>query len=220
MKKTTKILIRQIRNSIILVSIIWYICSQVIFINNPGFFAKSRVSEDITWEIKPIPYINYTFVIFNIKYDIWLNNPLPLITLHNHGCHEMGRGTAVLENKSIMGVEVSSFVCILMGVPGIDLPGRWIDNLDVDVSFENSKITELPNGLYTFWVDFDLHGNNIVSYKTYLNATDGGVEIYSDEVPLFWGEVMSSTGIMVVCIIIVTSLQKLKSKNEKVKITQ
>jgi hypothetical protein len=131
----------------------------------------------------------------------------------------MGRGTVVLENESIMGVEVLSRPCILMGVPGIDLPGRWIDNIGLEVSIEGLTITELPNGLYTFWIDFDLHGNNIISYKTYLNATDGGVEIYSDKVPLFWGEVMSSTGLMIICIIIVTSLQKLKSK-KKVKVNR
>ncbi len=109
-----------------------------------------------------------------------------------------------------------------MGVPGIDFPGNWRNNMEVLEFIENLTVTELPNGLYTFWVEFyfgEVSRNNVVSYKTYINVTDSGTEVFSDEIPLFWGEVFSSTGIMVACIVFVTFLQKLKFK-KKVKINR
>ena len=221
MKKPTKILIKQILNSIILVSIMWYVCTQAIFIFYPNLFAKSRVSEDITWEIEPRPDHNNTRITFNLKYDIWLNNPFPLLTPQATGCHVIPSGTALFENKSIPEVELGSNIpCILMVIPGIDFPGSLnFQSSVISQYIDGLHFTELPNGFYIFWVDFDLSGNNIISYRTYINVTDSGIDIFSDMSPLFWGEVFSSTGIMIVCIVIVTYLQKLKFK-KKVKINR
>jgi hypothetical protein len=201
--------------SILFVVLIWYIIIGIIFPINPNLHCRTMINEDITWEIEthePIETdpgaININFV---IKYEVWINTPLPF--LHSFdGCHLKPKAEAILTNSSLSDEKLFwGPLCYLAIVPALYTPG--ITNGLGSVHFFIDKYTfksGLPEGLYTFWIDFgDLGGREgtIESYKTYLNVSDDGISVYSDDIVdysiWFWEGFITSIVILTGSILIV-----------------
>ncbi|MHA2007307.1 MAG: hypothetical protein ACW99E_02250 [Promethearchaeota archaeon] len=174
--------------SILLVIAIWGAYIGIAFQVNPRLFVKTRVDEDITWEIEKYEptetYPGETYIIFNIKFEVWINTPLPFI--HSlDGCHLKPLAEAILTNTSISNKILYYYSgCYLATVPAFYTPGITHKTSSVYFWVNYTEMPSLPEGFYTFWVDFgDLGGKNgiIESYKTYMNVSEEGISVYSDD---------------------------------------
>ena len=217
-KKQLRKLLKHLKKlliSILIVVIIWSIYIGIFFEVNPRLFGKTMVNENITWEIEKYEptetdpgAININFI---INYEVWINTPLPFIHSFD-GCHLKPIAEAILTNTSISDeILYFSFGCYLAIVPALYTPG--ITHSSGNVRFFINKYTEmsgLPEGLYTFWVDFGYPygGEGIIeSYKTYLNVSEYGISVYSDDTVdytvWFWEGFITSTVILTGCILII-----------------
>lgn len=201
--------------SILFVVLMWSIYIGIFFEVNPRLFGKTTVNEDITWEIEKYEptgtdpgAININFI---INYEVWINTPLPFIHSFD-GCHLKPIAEAILTNTSISDKTLYfSFGCYLAIVPAIYTPGISHYSGYVHFFMDNyTEISGLPEGLYTFWVDFgDLYGRDgiIESYKTYMNVSEDGISVYSDDTVdytvWFWEGFITSTVILTGSIFIV-----------------
>ena len=192
--------------SILLAILIWNIYIGILFRVSPGLHCKTVVNEDITWDIytyEPTEtYSGVIYIEFNVKYEIWINTPLPFFHSFD-GCHLRPEAEVILTNTSISNeTRSSSFGCFLAIVPALYTPG--IKHKSGMVYFyiitNYTNIPGLPEGLYTFWVDFGDRDPYLESYKTYLNVSEDGTMIYSDEavdyIAWLWGGLITSTAII------------------------
>ena len=170
---------------ILSIIVIWYIFVGILFSVNPNLFCRTRVNENITWEIEThAEDPGGTWIYFNITYEVWINNPLPF--MHNFdGCHLNPAVEATLTNTSISD-EVLRYgpMCFLALVPAKYTPGIKYGSAELHIRVNYPELSELPEGLYTFWIGFgDLYGRESIldSHKTYMNVSEDGISVYSDD---------------------------------------
>ncbi|MFX1572515.1 MAG: hypothetical protein ACFFB0_07185 [Promethearchaeota archaeon] len=194
--------------------LIWSIYIGILFRINPRLNCKTRVNEEITWEVEKYEptetYLGEIYINFIIKYEIWINTPLPFIHSFD-GCHLKPIAEAILTNTSISDETLYySFGCYLAMVPVFYTPGITNKAGSIHFRINYTEISGLPEGLYIFWVDFgDLYGRDgiIESYKTYMNVSEDGTLVYSDDTVdytvWFWGGFITSTAIITGSILII-----------------
>ena len=175
--------------SIFFVVIIWSIYIGIIFTVNPRINCKTIVNEDITWEIEKYEPTETDpgsiSIDFMVNYEIWINTPLPFIHSFD-GCHLKPNVEVILTNTSLSDeLFYFNFGCYLAIVPALYMPGITHNSGWVHFYMNNyTEMSGLPEGLYTFWVDFgDLYGRVgiIESYKTYMNVSEYGISVYSED---------------------------------------
>ena len=216
-KNLLKSLVKHLKKfliSILLVILIWSIYIGITFELNPRVFCKTIVNEDIAWEIEKYEPTESDpgeiSIYFIINYEVWINTPLPFIHSFD-GCHLKPKAEAIFTNIST-SEEILYFSsgCYLATVPVFYKPGITHKAGTIFFRFNYTDISGLPEGLYTFWADFgDLYGRDgiIKAYKTYMNVSEEGLSIYSDDIidykVWFWGRYITSTCIVQGSILVV-----------------
>ncbi|MFX1499468.1 MAG: hypothetical protein ACFFDH_00735 [Promethearchaeota archaeon] len=211
--------------SILLVVIIWSVFVGILFIVSPNFICMTRIDEDIRWEIESFEPtetdpggINIDFY---FKYEMWINTPLPFV--HNvDGCHIKPRAEAILTNTSISDEILRyDFGCYLALVPQLFLPGIEQKAGSINYWLNYTDISELPEGLYTFWVDYSsslARAGSIKSFKTYMNVTEEGATVYSDDSGdyqvWFWIKLISSIAILIGSVLVVYIVLVIRGKRK------
>jgi hypothetical protein len=219
MKKNKKS--KKIKRFLIL-PLILFIGTSVIFIAAPGTFLSSSISEEITWEINNFDSLNFSFLVFSFQTQIRNNNPIPFISLHPYYCYLIETGKVIIDDESYFGE--TNCVPFLRGGPSwrlvVNTPGIIIYNTQVVFVFYEGNMTEIPNGIYTIWVELrdllPIRPWNIRSYKTVLNFSDSGIDIWSESPPEFWVEITSSISVFILLII---SVYWFKAKKDKLLLT-
>jgi len=110
------------------------------------------------------------------------------------------RAECLIENETfLIGEPVTDTIWPIMPIPHFSMPGNQIFSERVGIRIYSRNITELPKGIYHFWVEFNKGGSEgiIQYYKTYINVTESGIVITSDETPAIWGEFLSSSLILI-----------------------
>lgn len=199
---------KKIKHSFLILPLIWLIGTSVIFDIIPGIFLSSSVSEDITWEIQNFDSTNESNVVFNIQTQIRNNNPIPVIAFNSLTClYE--KGEAIIDNELYTGFSLSPRLHFMIGgfIPLLFIvPGNHICNVGIIFGPFEENLTEIPKGIYTFWVDKGRF------YKTFLNVSDSGIEIWSESPPEFWAEMTTSISVF---ILLFTSVYWFTARKEK-----
>lgn len=187
------------KKGIIFTAILWFIGFQILFLTNPSIFSRSRIRPDITWEFDDELLGGNTVVIFTLQCEIWTNSPIPLLSLPG-GAYLQPRGECFIENNTfLIGNDLRPLVIGL--VPSYSIPGSHIYSLQIGFDLNRGSVTEIPEGIYHFWVQFYMGPDTPKYYKTYMNVTGSGVLITSEDTPPLWGEFFSSTFVSIGIII-------------------
>ncbi len=189
---------KAVKISLIVIILSWVLGSNIVLAGNPALISQSRISQNITWEFENITEDNYTLIIFDLQCEIWTNNPFPLLDSYT-GDYLRPRTEYLIENETfLIGEPVTNTIWPIMPIPHFSMPGNQIFSERVGIRIDSRNITELPNGIYHFWVEFNKGGSEgiIQYYKTYMNVTESGIIITSDETPDTWGEFLSSSLIL------------------------
>lgn len=199
---------KKIKRSFLILPLIWFVGTNAIFMAAPGIFLSSSISEEITWEIHNYDSWNLSIVVFNIQTQIRNNNPIPLISLHPYYCYLIETGKVIIDDESYFGE--TNCVTFLRAGPSwrlvVNTPGIIIYNTQVVFGLYGGNMTEIPNGIYTIWVELrdllqPIRPWNIRSYKTVLNVSDSGIDIWSESPPEFWVEITSSISVFILFVV-------------------
>ncbi|MHA1729615.1 MAG: hypothetical protein ACTSWY_12935 [Promethearchaeota archaeon] len=184
--------------TLIVIIFSWIMGSQLIFMGEPALITQSRISQNIAWEFEHFKEenYNYTQLIFHLKCEIWINNPFPLLNSYT-GAYLSPKLECLIENTTFLtGKPVTNIAWPIMPIYRFSMPGNQIYSESVGISFDSSNITEVPKGIYVFWVEFNKNFGSegiLQYYRTYMNVTENGIIITSDEIPNIWGEFLSSS---------------------------
>jgi len=207
---------QKIKRSFLILPLIWFIGTNVIFIAAPGIFLSSSISEEITWEIHNYEFLNFSSFTFNIQTQIRNNNPIPLISFHPQTCYLFETGKVIINDELYIGG--SECVGLLNGRFVFNSPGVIIYNSQLGFGPFEVNMTEIPKGIYTIWVElrdflYIMHRPwNIRSYKTFLNFSDSGIDIWSESPPEFWAEFTPSISVFILLVVSVYLFTARKGK--------